>query len=297
MRGDAAAYELVSRPSLREVLALLAEEPGVWRPLAGGTDVMVLFNAGKLAHRRWVSLWNLSELRGIEVTADAITLGALSTYREVMAHPVIAEELPMLGRAGAETGAVAIQNRGTLGGNIANASPAADSPPALLAYGASIELTSARGARWLPYDAFHTGYKQTQLAQDELITRVRVPRAADPGSRLHFYRKVGPRRAQAISKVCFAACAEVRGGAVADVRIALGGVAPIVPRARHAEQAARGEGPVRARIERAKAALAKDIAPIDDVRSTARYRAKVAENLLVDFLLQLERRVELDRQG
>jgi CO/xanthine dehydrogenase FAD-binding subunit len=219
-----------------------------------------------------VSLWGLRELRGIEVTPDHVTLGALTTYTDVQAHPVMRAEYPMLCQAGSETGGVAIQNRGTLGGNIANASPAADSPPALLAYGAEIELRSARGARWVPYDTFHTGYKQMILEPNEIVSRIRMARPQ--GERVHFYRKVGPRKAQAISKVCFAGCAEA--GAV---RIALGGVAPIVVRCKKTEKAA-GD------LAEAKRALAEEIAPIDDVRSNARYRRKVAENLLVDFLLR-----------
>jgi CO/xanthine dehydrogenase FAD-binding subunit len=191
----------------------------------------------------------------------------------------------MLCQAARETGGVAIQNRGTLGGNIANASPAADSPPALLAYGAELELVSSRGSRWVPYDGFHTGYKKTILAPGEIVARVRLPRRF--GERVHQYRKVGPRRAQAISKVCFAACADVDAGKIVDVRIAIGGVAPIVPRCAAVERVLRDEGVGVDALARAKAALATAIAPIDDVRSTARYRRKVAENLLVDFVLKL----------
>lgn len=284
MRSDPSQYELRTPKSLDEALALLATEPGAWRPLAGGTDVMVMLAAGKLAHTRWVNIWGLRELRGIEVATDHVTVGALATYTDVQSSATLREEFPMLCQAGNETGGVAIQNRGTIGGNIANASPAADSPPALLAYGAEIELVSARGARWVPYDGFHTGYKKMILAPDELVARVRLPRTSAP--RVHYYRKVGPRKAQAISKVCFAGCATLDGArvpSVTDVKIAIGGVAPIVPRCKATEGAvARGS------LADAKAVLAKDIAPIDDVRSTARYRYKVAENLLVDFALRVK---------
>jgi CO/xanthine dehydrogenase FAD-binding subunit len=291
MRGDVPKYELVAKPSLAEVLALLDAQPGAYKPLAGGTDVMVMLATGKLAHTRWVSLWNLPELRGIEVTEEAVTFGALTTYTEVQEDAVCRAEFPMLCQAGFETGGVAIQNRGTLGGNIANASPAADSPPALLAYGASLEIVSAKGARWIDYDGFHTGYKKMNLAPTELVSRIRLPRSK--AQRVHFYRKVGPRRAQAISKVCFAACAELDGAKVASVKIALGGVAPIIPRCKETEAALTGA----VDLARAKAALAKEIAPIDDVRSNARYRRKVAENLLVDFATQLRHRVGLDQKA
>lgn len=273
MRSDVRDFELVAAGSVEEACERLE---GGYRPLAGGTDVMVLLSAGKLAPKRWVDLSGLDELRGIEVRDDAIVLGALTTYTDVRRHAVASAELPMLAQAARETGGVAIQNRGTLGGNIANASPAADSPPALLAYGAEIELVSSRGTRRVPYAGFHTGYKQTVASPTELVARVIVPRA----DRSSFYRKVGPRRAQAISKVCFAGCVERREGSVSAVRIALGGVAPVPLRALAVEQAILGREPL-AQVQRA---LGSTIAPIDDVRSTARYRRRVAANLLGEFL-------------
>src|SRR5919199_5410625 len=229
MRAYLPAYELVVPRTLGDALALLRDAPGEWRPFAGGTDLMVLLEAGKLEHRKFFSVRHLAELRGVEVSDGHVTVGALTTYTEVRRDPALAREFPMLGRAASETGGVAIQNRGTLGGNIANASPAADSPPALLAYGAEVELVSAGGSRWVDYSEFHTGYRQTVMRADELIARVRLPRPAE-GAR-HFYRKVGTRRAQAISKVCFAALAEAgAGGAIDEARIALGSVAPTVVR-------------------------------------------------------------------
>lgn len=289
MRSDVAQYDLAVPKTLDEALTLL--DNGEARPLAGGTDVMVMLAAGKLAQTRWVSLWGLRELRGIEETAQHVTLGALTTYTEVQAHATLAREFPMLCRAGSETGGVAIQNRGTLGGNIANASPAADSPPALLAYGAEIEIASSKGARWIAYDGFHTGYKKMKLGAGEIVSRIRLPRSFSP--RVHFYRKVGPRKAQAISKVCFAGCAEIADGHVRDVKIALGGVAPIVPRCKAVERVLIDEGVGAEALARAKAALAREIAPIDDVRSNARYRRRVSENLLVDFVLRMRSDVGL----
>lgn len=277
MRSDLGDFELTAVSNLREACERL--EAG-YRPLAGGTDVMVLLSAGKLAHGKWVDVWGIDELRGIEVRDDAIVLGALTTYTEVRRHEVVVRELPMLVQAASETGGIAIQNRGTLGGNIANASPAADSPPALLAYGAELALASRGGTRRVAYADFHTGYKQTVARPGEIIASVIVPRASSGDRRVHFYRKVGPRRAQAISKVCFAACADVRGGRVHRVHIALGGVAPVVVRAHEAEKAiVAGEG-----ADRVCEAIDRAISPIDDVRSTARYRRRVAQNLTRDFL-------------
>ncbi len=282
MRAYLPAYELVVPRTLEEALGLLGEGPGVWRPFAGGTDLMVLLEAGRLAHRKFFSVWHLDELRGIEVTDTHVTLGALVTYTDVQASEVLRREFPSLCRAASETGGWAIQNRGTLGGNIANASPAADSPPALLAHGAELELVSAAGSRAVGYADFHTGYKQTAMRPDELIARIRLPRP-HPDT-LSYYRKVGTRRAQAISKVCLAGLVETEGGAVREVRLAAGSVAPTVVRCRRAEGALRG-GPLEpSLIAGACEELAADIAPIDDIRSTARYRSRVARNLLKDFL-------------
>jgi CO/xanthine dehydrogenase FAD-binding subunit len=270
---------------LAATLERLAHEPGASKPFAGGTDLMVLLEAGKLPHRRFLSIWKLPELRGIEVTPDHVVLGALTTYTDVRHSEVLSREFPLLCRAAAETGSVATQNRGTLGGNIANASPAADSPPALLVYNAELELVSANGSRWVPYHGFWTGYKQIGLRANELLRRIRLPRAKQ--SWRHYYRKVGTRRAQAISKVCLAAAAHIEAMRFADVRIALGSVAPTVLRATETENTLRGEKLTPATLRAAQDSLAREIAPIDDMRSTARYRRRVAQNLLAEFFERL----------
>jgi CO/xanthine dehydrogenase FAD-binding subunit len=278
-------YQLTTPPSLADALTLLESEPGVWKPFAGGTDLMVLLEAGRLAHRNYINIWGLNELRGIEATDTHITLGALTTYTEVQANPILRREFPMLCQAASETGGLAIQNRGTIGGNIVNASPAADSPPALLAYDAEIELISTRGSRWLPYQGFHTGYKQMHIAADELLFRIRLPR--NTAGLTHYYRKVGTRKAQAISKVCFAAVGKTDGGTIKDTRIVVGSVAPIVVRCVQTENALRGQRLDQETVESACASLLREISPIDDIRSTAKYRLQVAKNLLVDFLTTL----------
>jgi CO/xanthine dehydrogenase FAD-binding subunit len=278
-------YELTTPSSLADALALLKREPGLWKPFAGGTDLMVLLEAGKLPHRNYVNIWGLKELRGIDVTDSHITLGALTTYTDVQAHETLQSEFPMLCQAASETGGLAIQNRGTIGGNIVNASPAADSPPALLAYDAEIQLISIDGSRWLPYSGFHTGYKQMLLAPNELLARIRMPRNTRGAT--HYYRKVGTRKAQAISKVCLAAVAKFEHDQIGDIRIALGSVAPIVVRCVQTEDALRGRKPDAQTISSACATLSQEISPIDDIRSTADYRLQVARNLLTDFLMTL----------
>jgi CO/xanthine dehydrogenase FAD-binding subunit len=282
MRAHVPSYQLISPASLDEALDVLAREAGVWKPFAGGTDLMVLLEAGKLPHTNYLNIWPLKELCGIELSNGHVTLGALTTYTEVQNQEILRQEFPMLCQAAKETGGIAIQNRGTLGGNIVNASPAADSPPALLAYDAELELVSTRGARWVSYKGFHTGYKQMKMRPDELLRAIRLPR--NTKQLLHYYRKVGTRKAQAIAKVCFAGAACVNDDQISDIRIALGSVAPIPIRCVQTEAALLNQ-PIDLQIlEAAKATLASEISPIDDLRSTRDYRLKVSLNLLEDFI-------------
>jgi CO/xanthine dehydrogenase FAD-binding subunit len=285
VRAYVPAYKMISPANLPEALGLLAGEPGFWQPFAGGTDLMVLLEAGKLAHKNYLNIWNLAELRGIEVYDKQVSLGALTTYTEVQANPTLREEFPMLCQAASETGGLAIQNRGTLGGNIVNASPAADSPPALLAYNAEVELLSVRGSRWVPYQTFHLGYKQTVMQPDELLARVRLPRRWPDA--IHYYRKVGTRKAQAISKICFAATALINEGMIDMIRIALGSVAPVPLRCGKTEEVLQGKKLDDSAIEQAGEVLSREIVPIDDIRSTRDYRLRVSLNVLEDFLRQL----------
>jgi CO/xanthine dehydrogenase FAD-binding subunit len=284
MRAYLPAYDLRAPETLREALALMADRARRWHPFAGGTDLMVLFDAGSLPEGHYLGLWKLTELRGVHEVGGAFAIGALTTYTDILHDARLAKSLPLLGRAAAETGGVATQNRGTIGGNIANASPAADTPPALLVYDAELEVQSVRGARRVPYDRFHRGYKDMDLAPDELITRIHLPRPRAGGC--HYYRKVGTRRAQAISKVCLAAWIDLdpKTRAIRDLRVAVNSVAPMVRRCRHVEDVLRGRACDVAAADAAIDALTHDIAPIDDVRSTAKYRRHVAARLLEEAL-------------
>jgi CO/xanthine dehydrogenase FAD-binding subunit len=286
MRAFVPSYQLVSPTNLNEALDALAQDNGQWKPFAGGTDLMVLLEAGKLPHKNYVNIWQLGELRGIEVSEDHVTLGALTTYTEVQEHPVLQKEFPMLCQAARETGGIAIQNRGTLGGNIVNASPAADSPPALLAYDAELEFVSKSGARWIEYLGFHQGYKQMDIRADELLKTIRLPRQRQ--TLTHYYRKVGTRKAQAISKVCFAGVAAMNNERITHIRIALGSVAPIPLRCRQTESVLLNQQIDDERVAQAAQTFAKEVSPIDDVRSTRNYRLQVSLNLLNDFILRLK---------
>jgi putative cofactor-binding repeat protein len=295
MRSDPADYQLVCPGSLQTAVSLLAEEPGEWLPIAGGTDVMVQYAAGKLSARKLLSIWNLPELRRIEFLPDELQIGAGCTYTDLREHKVVRRELPLLAAAAQWTGGIANQNRGTIGGNIVNASPAADSLPALLVYEAELILVSVRGERRLPYLSFHTGYKKTQLLPDELIRAVCMPLRFS--SYVSHARKVGARNAQAISKVCVAALGLLNGGVVEDVRIALGSVAPVPLRLIETERTIRGKAIAPGLLSFAKRAAIAEIRPIDDIRSTARYRAAVAGNLIVEFLERLGGAREHDEPG
>ena len=285
MRSNPAEYQFVAPADLQAVVSLLAAEPGAWLPIAGGTDVMVQYAAGKLLARRLVSIWNLPELRRIEILSDEIRIGAGCTYTDLREHEVVQRDFSLLARAAAWTGGIANQNRGTLGGNIVNASPAADSLPALLAYEADLILVSVRGERRLPYKEFHTGYKKTKLAPDELIRAICLARRFS--GHLAYTRKVGARNAQAISKVCIAALGRA-GSVVEDVRIALGSVAPVPIRLVETERLLKGKSLQPALLDLAREAAISEIRPIDDIRSSARYRAAVAGNLVAEFLRKLE---------
>jgi CO/xanthine dehydrogenase FAD-binding subunit len=267
MRVPVTSLELVRLASLHEALALMRE--GGLVPLAGCTDLYVLLNAGITPGRRFVDLWALDELRGIDVEQDVVRLGALSTYRELMAAPAVVSHLPMLVEASRVVGAVQIHNRGTLGGNIANGSPAGDTLPVLAALDATVVLASVDGERRVPFTSFYTGYRRSVRRDDELIARIEVP--IRPGRQ--WFRKVGTRAAQAISKVVMAA---VRSD---PPRIALGSVAPTVVRAWATERALAAG----ATLAEARRVLSGEIHPIDDIRSTAAYRRRVAGNLLERF--------------
>jgi putative cofactor-binding repeat protein len=285
MRAHPAEYELTAPGTLRAVLSLLARDPGEWLPIAGGTDVMVQYSAGNLRPQKLVSIWNIPELRRTELFDDEIQIGAGCTYTDLRANDVVSREFNLLSSAAHWTGGVANQNRGTIGGNIVNASPAADSLPALLVYGAELLLVSVRGERRVPYRSFHIDYRKTQLEPDELIRAVCLRRRFS-----EYYahaRKVSARNAQAIAKVCLAALGRVKDGVVEDIRLAMGSVAPVPLRLTHTEQVVKGKRIDPPLVQLARGTAAAEVRPIDDIRSTARYRAAVAGNLIVEFLEQL----------
>ena len=269
MRTAISELDLRRPTSLGEALTILRDDPPR-TPIAGATDVYVAVNFGTLTTKRYLDIWSLDELRGITVSDDRLVLGALATYTDCIRSRDVAERLPMLADASRLVGGPQIQNRGTIGGNIANASPAGDSLPVLAAADAVVVLRSASNERRVPLTSYYTGYRASVRKPDELIVAVEVPRVDG----VQWFRKVGTRAAQAISKVVVAAVRSPKP------RIAFGSVAATVIRATKTEQALASG----ASLDEALRVLDAEITPIDDVRSTADYRRQVAKNLVRRFL-------------
>jgi CO/xanthine dehydrogenase FAD-binding subunit len=274
----------VERPRrLARALELLHESTGGERPipLAGGTDLFVYLNAGTQPGSRYLDLAPLAELRGIRSGREGLVIGAMSTFDAIARHRAISR-WPMLAQAARVVGAAQIQNRATLGGNVANASPAGDSLPVLLAYDAVVRVASVRGERTIPFTALYTGYRKLALAPDELIVAITVPPVPEGARSL--FRKVGTRAAQSISKVVFAGVLAAGRGGISHVRLGWGSVAPTPVRSAGAETALAGRAPSPEAAAAALAALERDLAPIDDIRSDSDYRRAVSLALLAQLL-------------
>ena len=289
MHADPTQFALTAPPTLAEALTLLAENPGLHTPIAGGTELMVALAAGRLNQRSLLSINHLTELRFIHVTPEAIAIGANTTFTDIRRHPTIARDLPLLIQSASWTGSIANQNRATLGGNLCNASPAADTPPALLVYNASVTVISATSTRIFPYAEFHEAYKRTALRPDELLHSITLPRIY--ARHQHLIRKVGTRNAQAISKTAVAALALINNQTLQEIRLAAASLADR-PIRLYATEAALTNASLTpsdfpTTLRQARAALATESHPIDDIRSTARYRSAVAANLLERFLRTL----------
>ena len=268
MPANASALSLERPRSLKAALSLLAGDPSLV-PIAGCTDVYVALEFGGTPGTSYLDLTRLSALKRITTSGDKLVIGALATYTEVQKSRFVRARLPMLVEAARLVGGAQIQNMGTVGGNLANASPAGDTLPVFAVADADVVLAGEGGERRVPFNAFYTGYRKSVRRPDELIVAVEVP----PVTGKQWFRKVGTRAAQAISKVVFAG---VRGPVT---KLALGSVAPTVVRLPDTEMVLNGGGS----IDEALRALADEIRPIDDLRSTATYRRSVAANLVRQF--------------
>lgn len=272
--------------TLREALALLADEATRGPVLAGGTDLIVQWKTGlRPLPERVVSLARVKELEGIEDRGDALAIGARVTHAALRASPLVRQHLPALAAAAATVGGRQIQAQGTLGGNVANASPAGDTAPALLVTNGAVVVASARGERVVPLTRFFLGYRQVDLQPDELIVRFVLPKKA-PGA-VELFRKLGPRAAQAISKVVAACRAQVRQGRIESLALAMGSVAPTVVRLTELEAWLRGRPLDEDTFSEAEVRASAEVRPIDDIRSTAEYRRWVAGRIVRGFLERL----------
>ncbi|MFI5345707.1 MAG: FAD binding domain-containing protein [Elusimicrobiota bacterium] len=286
MRGDAKSMVVLTPRSAAAAVQALADNPQAI-PLAGGTDLMVGWNMGLMNGRTVVDLSRVAEWKKIRVTKTSVFIGSLVTHAEIQAHPVLRARFPVLTAACATVGAAQIQNRGTLGGNVANASPAGDTFPPLAVYDARVHCVgpaAPAGRRVVPILHIFAGVKKTSLKPGELIEAIELPFPAKTPTR-GLFRKVGTRAAQAISKTMFAGLIWVKkDGTVEDVRLAFGSLAPTVRRLAAAEGFLKGRKLDAAAVAGAADLLTSDVSPIDDIRSTRDYRLDVSRNLIVRFL-------------
>jgi CO/xanthine dehydrogenase FAD-binding subunit len=274
-----------SPATLSEAYEALRERGSKVKVIAGGTDLMVLMNAHLLDAADFLDIWRVDELRGISDGGDYLRIGALTTYTQLINSPMVKQHAPSLVAASRTIGAIQIQNRGTIGGNIVNASPAGDSLPVLAAFDAEIEIGSARGVRSVAFNQFYTGYRRTVLESDELVIAVRLAKLKE-GER-DFFWKVGTRRAQAISKTVLAARAIATDGVIESISIGVGSVAPTVIRTPQTESLLTTATLTPDLIAQAQHTISEEVSPITDLRSTEHYRRTVTGNVLAKFLRQL----------
>ncbi len=278
--------EVYSPTTLQEAYAWLDRQNGRARVLAGGTDVMVQLQDRTLVAPAYLNIWGLEALRGIEDEGPSLRIGALTTYTQLIRSTLVQEYCPILVEASRTIGGAQIQNRGTLGGNIVNASPAGDTLPILAAFDAELELGSSRGMRRVAFNDFYTGYRSTVLDPHELLVAIHLPKKAQ-GERL-FFHKVGNRQAMVISKVVIAARAQIdEDRRIRSIQIGAGSVAPTVIRLRDTEAFLQDQKLTPERIEEARQKVMQEVQPITDMRSTAEYRRWVSGSLVAKFLRQL----------
>ena len=274
-----------SPTTLKDAFAILSEHKGRIRVIAGGTDLMVLLNAHQLQAPEFLDIWKVDELRGVVEEENTLRIGALTTYTQLIRSNAVQRFVPSLVSASRTVGAIQIQNRGTLGGNIVNASPAGDTLPVLAASDAELEIGSARGVRTVMFNEFYTGYRATVLQPDELLLSVRIPKLRE--DERDFFWKVGTRRAQAISKTVLATRVRMTGNVLEKISIGVGSVAPTVVRVTQTERLLNGSTVSGELIEEARQMIAREISPITDLRSTEHYRRTVTGNVLARLLKEL----------
>jgi carbon-monoxide dehydrogenase medium subunit len=273
-------FDYLQPTSLTEVLALLASHGEQARLIAGGTDLLVQMKLERVAPNSVISLAGIGELDGIAADGG-LDIGAMTSIRSLANAPALGAAYAALRESCEAFSTVPIMIMGTIGGNLCNASPAADTAPALLAFDAGVTLQSAAGSRSLPLRDFFAGPGRTVLGRDEILRSIQVPEpAAGTGSAfLKISRVVAD-----IAQVCAAAVLVRDGDEIADCRIALGSVAPTPLRLPRAEASLIGRAFAAEAVETAARIVAEDIRPITDVRATESYRRQVARVIVRDTL-------------
>jgi len=272
-------FEYHDPSTLDEACQIMAELKEKARPLAGGTDLLVNMRRGTVSPEHVVSLGRIEELRGIYPSNGQLRLGACLTAAEIGQSKEVNDLINPLGSGANSLGSPLIRNLATIGGNLVTARPAADLPPPLMAYGASVVLKNSSGKRAVSLDNFFRGPGQTVMEPDELLTEITVetPPPYSGGG----YIKLGARKTLITSIVNVAAFLSLddRDGTITSARVVLGAVAPVPMRATSSEQVLLGEKPTDALFLRAGEAAAGDSKPIDDFRGSAEYRRAMVEVL------------------
>ena len=280
-----AEFEMFTPKTLLEALDLLALNQSHTALVAGGTNLVVDLRSGRHTPEVVINIDRLSELRGIHQSDGQIVIGGLTTINELIDSPIIREVAPNLFFAAKMFANPIIRNRATVGGNLADASPAGDTIPPFLALDAEVELVSYAGSRWVPLDAFFMGVRKTVIKENELLSAVRFT-VPDKNTR-HAYYKLGLRKADAISVISVAVSLEISPNNVCKkARIALGSVAPRPLRAKEAESQLEGKEITPGLAGEAAKLAVKAVSPISDIRGSADYRRKMVDVLVRRLLLE-----------
>jgi carbon-monoxide dehydrogenase medium subunit len=271
--------EYVAPKDLKEAITALRKWKGRAKVIAGGTNFLPDLRSGASVPEVIVDLSGLSDLSYIREENGAVSIGALTTISELATSEIIRRQSPILVSAASRLGNPLTRNRATIGGNLADASPAADTAPSLLALGASVHTERGRGkGRRIPLEEFFRGPRATALEEDEIITRITFPKPRDPAQSAHI--KLGLRNAMAISVVSIAVMFEMDGTVCQRARVALGAVAPKPIRASRVEGVLEGKEIDAGVIDECAALVKKEISPISDIRASADYRALATSVLL-----------------
>lgn len=278
--------DFITPKTLQEVLPCLNENNGKKQIIAGGTDLVVKIRDKQILPDTVIDISEVEELAGIYEKSGFLTIGSTTTLTEIAENEIVKKHYPLLAQAAASVGAVQIRNRATVGGNVSNASPAADTVPALIALGAIATVVSTEQERKVPLEELYVGVGKTVFGSNELLKSLNIPEPAENSAGVFF--KLGKRKAQAISIVNGAVQIGVDDNKCkfTNVRIAIGSVAPTVLRLKEAEESLLGKRINRENIETAAEVVKNNVNPITDIRATAEYRREMSCNLFMQAVYE-----------